>query len=52
MQVEDYKEVMKTINAIVNNKGVAEVKIENGKRLVVVETNRAVRCSEEIRNGS
>ena len=49
MQIEEYKDALSTINSIINNKGIAEIKIENGKKIVVVEVNRAVRASENIK---
>lgn len=49
MQIEGYAKVIETINSIINNKGIAEVKIENGKKIVVVELGRSVRYSEEIK---
>lgn len=50
MRIEEYEQTIETINAILNNKGIAEVKIENGKKLVVVEVGRTVRSAEEIKN--
>lgn len=49
MQIEKYENVIETINSIINNKGVAEVKVENGKKIVVVELGRTVRYSEPIK---
>lgn len=49
MQIEEYEKVIETINAIVSNKGIAEVKIEHDKKLVVVEVGRSIRCSEDIK---
>lgn len=49
MQIEGYAKAIETINSIINNKGIAEVKIENGNRLVVVELGRSVRYSEDIK---
>jgi len=50
MQIEEYGKVIETINAIINNKGIAEIKIEHEKRLVVVEVGRSIRCSEPIKD--
>jgi copper chaperone CopZ len=50
MRIEEYEQTIETINAILNNKGIAEVKIENGKKLVVVEVGRTVRSAEDIKN--
>lgn len=50
MRIEEYEQTIETLNAILNNKGIAEVKIENGKKLVVVEVGRTVRSAEEIKN--
>ena len=52
MQIEEYKDALSTINSIINNKGIAEIKIENGKKIVVVEVNRAVRTSENIKENN
>lgn len=49
MQIEEYPNTLETINSIINNKGIAEVKIESGKRLVVVEVGRSVRNTENIK---
>lgn len=49
MQVEDYKKVIEKINSIINNNGIAEVKIENNNKIVVVEVGRTIRCSENIK---
>jgi len=49
MQIEEYQQTLETINAILNNKGIAEVKVENGNKLVVVEVGRAVRSAENIK---
>lgn len=50
MRIEEYEQTIETINAILNNKGIAEVKIENGKKLVVVEVGRTVRSAEDIKD--
>ena len=49
MKIENYPQTLKTINAIVNNNGIAEVKVEREKRIVVVEVGRSVRNSEDIK---
>lgn len=49
MQIEEYKQTIDTINSIVNNKGIAEVKIENGNKIVVVEVGRSLRSTENIK---
>ena len=43
MDIRDYPEVVETINAIITNKGVAEIKVERKKDIVVVETTRQVK---------
>lgn len=46
IEIRSYPEVLDKINAIVNNGGTAEVKIEtqgNNKRIAVVETKRALK---------
>lgn len=50
MRIEEYERTIETINAILNNKGIAEVKIENGKKLVVVDVGRTVRSAEDIKD--
>lgn len=50
MRIEEYEQTIETINVILNNKGIAEVKIENGKKLVVVEVGRTVRSAEDIKD--
>ena len=42
MDIRDYPEVVEAINAIITNKGTAEIKLEKTK-LVVVETARQVK---------
>ena len=51
MKLEEYEKSLKVINAILNNGGIAEIKIENGKKLVVVEVGRTVRSAEDIKDG-
>lgn len=53
MDIRDYPDVVDTINAIVNNKGTAEIKTETKKvdgeivqNLVVVEICRSVKIKE------
>ncbi len=50
MRIEEYERSLKVINGILNNGGIAEIKIENAKKLVVVEVGRTVRISEEIKD--
>ena len=47
MDIKDYPQTLKVINNIINNKGIAEVKIEKERKIVVVEVGRAVKHSEE-----
>lgn len=49
MDVSKYPQTLQTINNIINNKGIAEVKIERETKIVVVEVGRAVRNSEDIK---
>ena len=46
MDIKDYPKTIETINSIINNKGIAEVKVERDKDLVVVEVGRIVKNSE------
>ena len=46
MDIKDYPKTIETINSIINNKGIAEVKIERDKDLVVVEVGGTVKNSE------
>lgn len=47
VNIEDHPEVVKAVNAILNNKGAAEIKLErNGKEIVVVEPTRTVKFRE------
>ena len=51
IDIRQYPELLHTINAIINNKGVAEVKGEDwkdGKKILVVEQNRTVRIVSKI----
>ena len=53
IDVRQYPEILRTINAIVSAKGVAEVKIEewkDGNRILVVEQNRSVKLVERVKN--
>lgn len=50
MDIKDYPQTLKVINNIINNKGIAEVKIEKERKIVVVEVGRAVKHSEEIKD--
>ena len=49
MNIQDYPKAIQTINSIVNNKGIAEIKVEKGKNLVVVEVGRTIRISEQVK---
>lgn len=49
MDIRDYPEVVDTINAIITNKGVAEVKVERKKEIVVVETTRQVKTMTPVK---
>jgi inorganic pyrophosphatase len=44
--INDYPKTIETINNIINNNRIAEVKIERDKDIVVVEVSRTVRNSE------
>lgn len=47
VDISQLPEVIDTINAIVNNNGTAEIKLErNGKEIVVVETSRSLRVKQ------
>lgn len=51
IDIRQYPDLLHTINAILGNKGVAEVKIEewkDGKKLLVVEQNRSVKAIERV----
>ena len=48
MKIEDYPDVLEIINAILNNKGVAEIKIERGDRLTVVEIKRTLKGEIDV----
>lgn len=48
MNLAEYEKTMETINAIITSGGIAEVKIEK-TRLVVVEVGRSVRSAEDIK---
>lgn len=53
IELREIPEVLKTINAILENDGIAEVKLENGgKEIVVVETNRKVKIRKAIRGAN
>ena len=48
VDISQLPEVIDTINAIVNNNGTAEIKLErNGKEIVVVETSRSWRVKHK-----
>ena len=51
IDIRQYPDILHTINAILGNKGVAEVKIEewkDGKKILVVEQNRSVKAIERV----
>lgn len=50
MRIEEHPKTIETINSILENKGIAEVKVEKNDTLVVVEVGRTVRNSEK-KNG-
>ena len=47
MKIEEHPKAIETINRILDNKGIAEVKVERNDTLVVVEVNRTVKHSEK-----
>ncbi len=47
MKIEEHPKTIETINSILANKGIAEVKVEKNDTLVVVEVGRTVRNSEK-----
>lgn len=49
MDIAAYEKVIATINAILENRGIAEIKIESGDKLVVVDVGRMVKHSEPIK---
>lgn len=52
IDIRQYQDLLHTINAIINNRGVAEVKVEewkDGDRILVVEQNRSVRVVDKVR---
>jgi hypothetical protein len=52
IDIRQYPDLLHTINAIINNRGVAEVKVEewkDGDRILVVEQNRSVRVVDKVR---
>lgn len=49
MKVEEYENTIAAINTILENRGIAEVKVESGDKLVVVDVGRSVKNSEPIR---
>lgn len=49
--ITKYDEVVKTINAIINNGGTAEVKLESNQSfLVVAESNRRLKTKTKIKD--
>lgn len=54
IDIRQHPELLRVVNAILNNKGVAEIKVEewkDGERLLVVEQKRSVRRAEHVNNG-
>lgn len=50
LDIRDYPEIVETLNAIINNKGAAEIKLEgNGLRIVVVEVARKVKKTHPVK---
>jgi len=47
MDIRDYPKIVDTINSILRNKGIAEVKVEKNDTLVVVEVGRTVKHTEK-----
>ena len=47
MEIREHPKTIETINNILNNKGIAEVKVEKNNTLVVVEVGRTIRHSEK-----
>ena len=47
MDIREHPKTIETINSILTNKGIAEVKIEKNDTLVVVEVGRNVRHTEK-----
>lgn len=49
IDLRDYPETLDTINGIISNNSIAEVKTErNGQRVVVVAIERTLKQSEDI----
>lgn len=47
MDVREHPKTIESINQILNNKGIAEVKVEKEDTLVVVDVRRTVKNSEK-----
>lgn len=47
MDVREHPKTIESINQILNNKGIAEVKVEKDDTLVVVDVRRTVKNSEK-----
>ena len=48
IDIRDYADVIESVNAVVNNCGIAEIKLEGGdkkQRVVVVEIKRTLKAS-------
>ena len=48
MKIEDYPDIIELIDAILSNKGVAEIKVERGDRLTVVEIKRTLKGEIDV----
>jgi len=50
IDIKDFEEVLDTLNAIINNRGTAEIKLETpkegGQKIVVVEISRSVKLKK------
>lgn len=54
MKIENYRKSIDTIDAILQNNGIAEIKVEgkaDNRKLVVVEVGRTLRSAEPITDG-
>lgn len=51
VDITQYPEVVSAVNAIINNGGAAEVKLEHGKSvIVVVEPQRTVKYRNDVKD--
>lgn len=46
INIENNKKILEAVNAILNNRGIVEIKVERDNKLVVVEIKRSVKDSE------